>query len=50
MSEFIINEADDDENDEDDEGNFFQTESDNEFIDDSGSFNEDRSFYNLTNI
>ena len=50
MSNFIINEASDDENNEDDEGNFFQTESDNEFIDDSSSFNDDQSFYNLTNV
>ena len=51
MSNFIINEASDDENNEDDEGNFIQTESDNEFIDDSISdFNEDRSFYNFTNV
>ena len=50
MSDFILNEADDDENDEDDENDFIETESDNEFIDDSSNVNEDRSFYNLTNV
>ena len=54
MSDFILTEADDDEDDvyysDDDEGNFIQTESDNEFIDDKTVFDEDTSFYNFTNV
>ena len=53
MSDFILREADHDEDDEidNDEGNYVMTESDNEFIDDETEFDQNPfSYYNLTNV
>ena len=53
MSDFILREADHDEDDEidNDEGNYVMTESDNEFIDDETEFDQNpSSYYNLTNV
>ena len=53
MSDFILREADDDDNDEidNDEGNYVITESDNEFIDDETEFDQNpSSYYNLRNV